>query len=73
MAASPLIFAECHEILKVLFYLMVFIDDVIMLWCVGIRYVQYVLLGGTLCVYDVVVNYLRKFLILSLNVIIDIS
>ena len=45
MVASPLIFAECHEILKVLFYLMVFIDDVIMLWCVGIRYVQYVLLG----------------------------
>ena len=50
---------------------MVFIDDGIMLWCVGIRYVQYVLLGtvlqycitgGTLCVHYVVVNHTSKFL-----------
>ena len=43
--------------------MMVFIDDGIMLWCVGIRYVQYVLLEGTLCVYYVVVKYMSKFLL----------
>ena len=41
---------------------MVFVDDGIMLWCVCIRDILYVLLGGTLCVHYVVVNNMTKFL-----------